>query len=136
MKKMTTQLSENIIFAIRFGDNDYHGTFKVLLKTIALAQREGAYRKNELFLDKPGNKEKALELINNLVYPIYKISQCDKELSQKEEEFMKNYLQTNIKYFLFGAEELDAYTSKGMDNNYSTFVLDTRLPKEQEYYCF
>lgn len=137
-------MTDHIVIAVRFGDNDYHSTFRICFQTIAHAWIYGSAHQEEFFVEDPtlkgcdfsDHKRKALDMLNRLIYPIYLLSQSHQVEKDEESDFMRKYLEVKMERFLFGAEELEDYQNKRMDDNSSTFVLDTRLPKDQQFYCF
>lgn len=112
--------------AIRFGDNDFHGTFRNLLQTIL-----NAYEYNE----RVPTKEQMLVLINKLAYGHYLLFQNQFEYNDEanmEESHTKEYLEIPMSKLLYN-EEVDEYLKENYDDNSETFILDTTLYSNQIY---
>lgn len=118
--------------AIEFGDNDFYYTFTHLLRSIS--DEPGKY---SLWWD---NKEKSLDIINDVAYSFYLLAQNPYEYNNHTKdnttyvEHMKSYLKTPIDRFYFGEEEVDPFLEQNDWCNGEVFVLDTRLPKDQQVF--
>jgi hypothetical protein len=127
-----TEKYNPFVVAIRFGDNDFYYTFTTLLRTLGLMANESDKYKN---LD----KTTLLKILNDLVYPMYRLSQNKYEYTngKTEEEYsthIKNYLKIKKDNLLIGRVEVDQYISDNPWDNGETFILDTRLPVNQQVY--
>lgn len=116
---MTTN---NIVFAIDTGDNDFYYTYNALCNALLV------HKKDFMIND----KERLLRLINELVYPFYRLSQnpyeYNKELDTEEGNAnMKNYLQVSSKNLFFGREEVNTFLKNLKFSNGEVVVVDTSL---------
>jgi len=122
-----TNRKKPLVIAIIFGDNDFHDVFTNLLGVI---ERVSENYENV-------DKSTLLKIINLLAYPMYRASQNTFEYNNEIEnydEHMKEYLLIEEHQLLLGPEEADRYTSVTTWNNSETFILDTRLPEDQQIY--
>lgn len=114
-----------IILAIKFGDNDFSGTFLPLLKVFRDYPQEYLYK----------NKETTLKVINELSYSMYRAVQNPYAYNDHiKDENTKKYLQIDSEDLLFGQEEVDRFTSNNEWDNGEVFILDTRIPGSQSIY--
>ena len=112
----------DIVFAIDTGDNDFYYTYNSLCHAILMNKKD--------FMT--SDKERLLRLLNELVYPFYRLSQnpyeYNKELDTEEgNSKIKNYLQISPKSFFFGREEVSRMLSKSKFSNGEIVVVDTSL---------
>lgn len=108
-----------MLIAIRFGDNDFHKTFMGLMETlnnvVNTRQKNGE--------DLPEDKERLLEIVNELTYGMYLAFQ--KRDSSPAGNKLRSYLQVRP-YQLFLGEEVEAAVIKEMESpDGSFFYLNT-----------
>lgn len=118
--------------AIRFGDNDFHSTWKGVLETFAQAFM---YSATDIMKD----KEAVVEAINKLSYPCFFLFQhrwdIDPEYDKWQdirEEHYKDYLTVTADRVMIN-EEVDKYKAETEWNNSETFVLEYDEYNRQHY---
>ena len=129
--------TKEVVVAIRFGDNDFHMAITAFLKTL------GEYIEESTQCDKSpfetGDKEKALRIVNESLYAFYRVAQNqytynDDYTNEKSNDHMRKYLTISMDQLILGQDAIDlVMTAKW--NNYETFILDMRLPKDQRVYA-
>ena len=107
--------------AIKFGDNDFHGTFIGVLEFIF-----NTYKYNEVI----PTTDELVDIINEVSFGIYKARQNDykNESNHFISQNIKDYLKIDSSQILLN-KEVDYYIkSMGADSdNGETFILDTDL---------
>ena len=101
---------------IVFGDNDFHRTFRSVLKILGEALRDGIEM----------DKEKILDMVNSFSYPCYLLFQNDWDTKEKLAEDRKHdieYLTIKMGRLLLD-DEVDKYKKEVDWNNGETWIME------------
>lgn len=115
----------NLIVLIRFGDNDFHNTFIPVLYAVR------AWYMGARWSDRFQDRAKLCRLINLLSPPAYEFVQSHRG---DIDDHTKSYIEVTKDKLLLGDEVDDFLINNANSANGEWFVLDTRLPEDQQVF--